>query len=88
MYVVSFQPTLCGQFETHEADVSMGGCELYMFSKPSPSSFLQKWYPYCFHIDRLVDVMQHADNIHELSEGSICTGCSLCVLPLMQLDRA
>ena len=30
------------QFETHEAGVSMGGCELYMFSKPSPSSFFQK----------------------------------------------
>ena len=44
------------QFETHEADVSMGGCELYMFNKPSPSSFFQKWYSYCFHT--VVDVMQ------------------------------
>ena len=42
LYVVSFHPTLCGQFKTHEAGVSMGGCELYMFSNPSPSSFLQK----------------------------------------------
>ena len=42
LYVVSFQPTLCGQFETHEAGVSMGGCELCIFSKPSPPSFFQK----------------------------------------------
>ena len=56
MYVVSFQPTLCGQFETHEAGVSMGVCELYIFSKPSPSSFLQKYLVPLLFLHRVVDV--------------------------------
>ena len=54
MYVVSFQPTLM-QFETLEADVSMGGCELYMFSKPSPSSFFQKYLETLLFPHSLVD---------------------------------